>query len=67
MRAHLLPAYTPELNPVESIRGYAKMNLLANFGPVKADDRFRYTQRAPLTLAANPSWLRSFISHCPRA
>ena len=35
MRAHLLPPYAPELNPVELIWGYAKANPLANFAPLE--------------------------------
>jgi hypothetical protein len=34
IHAELLPAYAPELNPVELIWGYAKTNPLANFAPV---------------------------------
>ena len=46
MRAHLLPPYAPELNPVELIWGYTKRNPLANFAPVELDDLVMQTQFA---------------------
>ena len=65
VRAHLLPGYAPELNPVELIWGHAKMNSLANFAPTEPDELLQHTQAALLTIAADPHLLRSFIAHCP--
>ncbi|MGH8335541.1 MAG: transposase [Gammaproteobacteria bacterium] len=64
VHAHLLPAYAPELNPVELIWGYVKINPLANFAPVEADTLLRQTQGALLTIATDQPLLRSFIAHC---
>jgi len=65
LRVHLLPAYAPELNPVELIWSYAKMNPLANLAPREADDLLAETQRALLGIAAEEPLLRSFVRHCP--
>lgn len=64
VRAHLLPAYAPELNPVELIWGYAKTNPMANFVPTELQALLRMTQRATLDVAENQPLLRSFIQHC---
>ena len=63
VRAHRLPAYAPELNPVELIWGYAKTNPLANFAPTELPELLRQTQRATLDIAENQPLLRSFIQH----
>lgn len=65
VHAHLLPGYAPELNPVELIWSYAKMNTLANFAPAETDELLHRTQCALLRIAANQPLLRSFIRHCP--
>ena len=51
VRAYLLPAYAPELNPVELIWGYAKTNPLANFAPVELHDLVMQTQLATYAIA----------------
>ncbi|MEK6876540.1 MAG: transposase [Nanoarchaeota archaeon] len=63
VRAHLLPAYAPELNPVELIWGYAKTNPMANFVPTELQELLLMTQRATLDVAENQPLLRSFIQH----
>jgi putative transposase len=65
VRAYLLPAYAPELNPVELIWGYAKANPLANFAPLELDDLVMQTQLAAYVIGDDESLLRSFIEHCP--
>jgi len=64
MRAHLLPPYAPELNPVELIWGYAKAHRLANFAPLELDDLVMQTQLAIYAIGDDQSLLRSFIQHC---
>lgn len=64
VRAHLLPPYAPELNPVELIWGHAKMNPMANFAPAELQELLRQTQRVTLDIAGNQPLLRSFIRHC---
>jgi transposase len=63
VRAHLLPGYAPELNPVELIWGHAKMNPLANFAPSELHELLKRTQQAARAIAHNQPLLRSFIKH----
>lgn len=65
VRAHLLPAYAPELNPVELIWGHAKSNPLANFAPAELDELVAQTQVATLAIGDDEPLLRSFLKHCP--
>jgi transposase len=65
IRTTLLPAYAPELNPVELIWGYLKTNPLANFAPVELDELIDQTQLATDVIADDEPLLRSFIRHCP--
>ncbi len=64
VRAHLLPPYAPELNPVELIWGHTKMNPMANFAPAELQELLIQTQRVTLDIAGNQPLLRSFIQHC---
>jgi len=63
VRVHLLPGYAPELNPVELVWGYAKMNPMANFAPTELPDLLKRTQQATRAIARNRPLLRSFIAH----
>jgi len=63
VRAHLLPAYAPELNPVELIWGHAKTNPMANFTPVELPELLARTQHVVGEIAENQALLRSFIKH----
>lgn len=65
VRAHLLPPYAPELNPVELMWGYAKTNPLANFAPLELDDLVMQTQLATFAIGDDEPLLRSFLQHCP--
>jgi transposase len=65
IRAELLPAYAPELNPVELIWGYAKTNSLANFAPLEFNDLAMQAHLAVLAIGDDETLLRSFIKHCP--
>jgi transposase len=65
LHAHFLPAYAPELNPVENVWGYLKLNPLANHAP---DDLFTLTSDArscTRSLQRNQLLLRSFLQHTP--
>jgi transposase len=64
VRAHLLPPYAPELNPVELIWGYAKAHRLANFAPVELDDLVMQSQLTVYAIGNDQPLLRSFIQHC---
>ena len=65
IRAHLLPPYAPELNPVELIWGHTKSNPLANFAPSQLDELLDQTQLATLAIGDDEPMLRSFLKHCP--
>lgn len=65
IRAELLPAYAPELNPVELIWGHAKCTSLANFAPLEFHELAMQAQLSVLEIGADPALLRSFLRHCP--
>lgn len=67
--AHLhpffLPAYAPELNPVEYAWSYLKMNPLANWPAFKVEDLAAMAHRHARALQTNEALLRSFLRHSP--
>lgn len=65
IRAQLLPAYAPELNPVELIWSHAKTNGLANFAPVEVTDLAVQAHLTVLAIGDDELLLRSFLRHCP--
>jgi transposase len=65
IRAELLPAYAPELNPVELIWGHAKTNGLANFAPTEFFDLAMQAHLTVLAIGEDEPLLRSFLRHCP--
>lgn len=63
LRVEWLPAYAPELNPVEQLWTYLKYGRLANFAPETIEqirDEVRHEVRR---LRPRPSLLRSFFHH----
>lgn len=64
IRAELLPAYAPELNPVELIWGHAKTHSLANFAPIEFQDLAMQAHLTVLAIGDDPPLLRSFLQHC---
>jgi transposase len=66
-RVHLefLPPYAPELNPVEMLWGYVKMNPLANHPATHAPQLAQRAQRHFLDLRHRPALLRSFFRATP--
>ena len=60
-----LPAYAPELNPVEYAWGYLKMNPLANWPAFEIENLAHMTHRHARWLQSNELLLRSFPSHSP--
>ena len=65
LSSEFLPAYAPELNPVENLWSYLKQNPLANFAAADVDELFRTTKRATRKIGARPDLLRSFIKGVP--
>lgn len=61
----LLPAYAPELNPVEILWAYLKSNPLANFPAADAPQLARVATRHVQRLRRRPALLRSFFEATP--
>lgn len=55
-----LPAYAPELNPVEYLFGYAKQRELANLCATTFDEVKRYARRRLKSLQRRPSLITAF-------
>jgi hypothetical protein len=64
-QAHFLPAYAPDLNPIEYAWGYLKTNPLANAPQFDLSALTRTTRRHARALQRKPSLLDSFLSHSP--
>lgn len=65
IQAELLPAYAPELNPVELIWGHAKTHTLANYAPTEFEDLLVATAFTSLSIGSDEPLLRSMLAHCP--
>ncbi len=59
------PAYAPELNPVEYLWSYLKVNPMANLALLEVPALADVTRRASHSVQRRPSLLRSFIAHSP--
>lgn len=62
---HFFPPYAPELNPVENVWSYLKLNPLANAAIPDLDALNRTTHRHARNLARAQSLLRAFAEHTP--
>jgi transposase len=58
-----LPAYAPDLNPVEQVSGHSKYADLANYIPHDVDYLTVEVQRSLATMRATSPLLRSFCNH----
>lgn len=63
-RVELLPAYAPELNPVETVWSYLKLNPLANFAPNDAYELARAALRHTRRLQRRSDLIRGFLRSC---
>jgi len=61
----LLPPYAPELNPVENVWGYLKMNPLANWAPTDLATLTTTTRHHGRSIQRREPLLRSFLKHSP--
>jgi putative transposase len=64
-RVELLPAYAPELNPVETVWSYLKLNPLANFAPSDVHELASVATRHTRRLQRRGGLIRSFLNSCP--
>jgi transposase len=60
-----LPAYAPELNPVEYGWGWLKTTRLNNCAPQEVEQLQRLAHRSSRQLQHRPDLLRSFLKHSP--
>ena len=65
IHAFFLPAYAPELNCVEYVWCYCKMNPLANVAVYEVAELAAKARRSGRSLQRKPELLRSFIRHSP--
>lgn len=65
LHVELLPPYAPELNPVENLWSYLKLNPLANLAPPDAETLSAIASRKTHTVRRRGTLLRSFIRHTP--
>jgi len=59
------PPYAPELNPVEYLWAYLKLNPLANLALMEVPTLADATRRASRSVQHRPNLLRSFLAHSP--
>src|SRR6267143_5391098 len=64
-QAHFLPAYAPDLNPIEYAWCYLKMKSLANSPHFDLPALTHTTRRQTRSLQRKPDLLGSFLSHSP--
>jgi len=65
LHAHFFPPYAPELNPVENVWGYLKMNPLSNQPFFDIDSLAQVTRNHGRSLQRTQRLLHSFIKHSP--
>lgn len=65
LHSEYLPAYAPELNPVENVWSYLKTNPLANCTLYDVLALTKTARRQGRTLQKKQSLLRSFLKHSP--
>ena len=61
LRIYYFPPYAPELNPVENIWSYVKMNPMANLTTFEVDSLASITRRHVKSLQRKQNLLRSFF------
>lgn len=60
-----LPPYAPELNPVEYLWAYLKMNPLANLAVMEVDQLATAARNSTRACQRDQALLRSFLDHSP--
>lgn len=65
VRSVFLPPYAPELNPIEYLWGYLKMNRMANLAIADVDELADVTRCHARSLQHRSDLLKSFVRHSP--
>jgi len=65
LRSFFFPSYAPELNPVEYLWSWSKMNPLANRAIHEVDQLAAVARNSTRSLQQREDLLRSFIQHSP--
>ena len=65
LRTFFFPSYAPELNPVEYLWSYCKINPLANHAVQEVTDLAVIARSATRSIQRDEDLLRSFIQHSP--
>lgn len=65
IETEFFPPYAPELNPVEYLWSYLKMNGLANLAAIDLDQLYRESKSSLCEIRRNKYVLKSFIDHSP--
>lgn len=60
-----LPAYAPELNPIEYVWSNVKYHQLANLAPESEEELFGHAKKALCCARGNKTLLRSCLRHAP--
>lgn len=65
VRGVFLPPYAPELNPIEYLWGYLKMNPMANLALTDVDELADVARSHARSLQHRADLLKSFVRHSP--
>lgn len=65
IETEFFPPYAPELNPVEYLWSYLKMNGLANLAATNLEQLYRESKNSLCDIRRNKDILKSFIDHSP--
>ncbi len=67
LEQHYLPAYAPELNPVEYVWQHLKYHALADYTPATVEELLRKAEEKSKRLQERQDLLHSILAHCPLA
>lgn len=65
IHSFFLPPYAPELNPVENVWSYLKMNPMANRAHMDVDDLVHTARHHGRSVQRKPPLLLAFLKHSP--
>ena len=65
LATEFFPPYAPELNPIEYVWGYLKLNPLANLAFFHLEELTTTARSQTRSLQRKPDLLRSFLRHSP--